>query len=271
MRLGFFDPPTLRSRSAGAFANETCLYRRFLRFILILAAIFVGFNVRALVVEDERKVASFVARSLREDAYAVDIAENGPKALELAADNPYDVIILDIRLPGLTGIDICREVRKQDLQTPILMLTARTLVQDRVEGLDAGADDYLTKPFALAEFRARVRALIRRGLHKGGPKLAVLDLELDRHRRRVSRGGQTVALTAKEFAILELLLLRAPATVYRSEIIEHVWDSRFDSETNLVEVYINHLRQKIDQDRSVKLIHTVRGSGYRLSCGDDAA
>lgn len=227
--------------------------------------------MRVLVVEDERKVASFVARSLREDAYAVDIAENGPKALELAADNPYDVIVLDIRLPGLTGLDVCREVRRQGLQTPILMLTARTLVQDRVEGLDAGADDYLAKPFALAEFRARVRALVRRGLQQRGPKLTFLDLELDRHKRRVTRGGRQVVLTAKEFAILELLLLRAPETVYRSEIIEHVWDSRFDSETNLVEVYINHLRQKIDQNHTPKIIHTVRGSGYRLDSNDGSS
>jgi DNA-binding response OmpR family regulator len=224
-----------------------------------------------LVVDDERNVASFVARALREDAYAVDIAESGPKALELAADNPYDILVLDIRLPGLTGLDVCREIRNQGLQTPILFLTARTLVKDRVEGLDAGADDYLTKPFALAEFRARVRALIRRGLHKGGPKLNFLDLELDRHRRRVTRGGQAVVLTAKEFAILELLLLRSPETVYRSEIIEHVWDNRFDSETNLVEVYINHLRQKIDLDHTPKMIHTVRGSGYRLALGDGSA
>lgn len=227
--------------------------------------------MRVLVVEDEKKVASFVARSLREDAYAVDIAENGPKALELAADNPYDAIVLDIRLPGLTGIDVCREVRKQGLQTPILMLTARTLVQDRVEGLDAGADDYLTKPFALAEFRARVRALVRRGLQQRGPKLTFLDLELDRHKRRVTRGGRQVVLTAKEFAILELLLLHAPETVDRSEIIEHVWDSRFDSETNLVEVYINHLRQKIDQNQTPKLIHTVRGSGYRLDSNNGSS
>lgn len=227
--------------------------------------------MRVLVVDDERKVASFVARALREEAYAVDVAENGPKALELASDNPYDILVLDIRLPGLTGLDVCREIRKQGLQMPILFLTARTLVKDRVEGLDAGADDYLTKPFALAEFRARVRALIRRGLHSGGPKLSFLDLELDRHSRRVTRGGQAVVLTAKEFAILELLLLRSHETVYRSEIIEHVWDSRFDSETNLVEVYINHLRHKIDHDHSPKMIQTVRGSGYRLALADGPA
>jgi DNA-binding response OmpR family regulator len=225
--------------------------------------------MRILVVEDEKKVGSFIARALREDAYAVDVVENGPEALEMAADHPYDVLVLDIRLPGLTGIDVCREIRSQGSHTPILFLTARTLVKDRVEGLDAGADDYLTKPFALAEFRARVRALIRRGLDNRGPRLSFHDLELDRHSRRVSRGGRPVMLTSKEFAILELLLLRPQEVVYRTEIIEHVWDSRFDSETNLVEVYINHLRQKIDHGQTRKFIQTVRGSGYRLAIDED--
>jgi two-component system copper resistance phosphate regulon response regulator CusR len=144
------------------------------------------------------------------------------------------------------------------------MLTARGLVEQRVEGLDAGADDYLTKPFVLAELLARVRALVRRGLHSGNAKLHYLDLELDRHRRRATRGKMAVPLTSKEFALLELFLLHAPDLVTRSEIVEHVWDRHFDSETNLVEVYVNRLRQKIDQNRPVKLIHTVRGIGYRL-------
>ncbi len=221
-------------------------------------------RMRILLVEDERKVASFIARALRESAYAVDVAETGEKALELASDVAYDAILLDIRLPGLSGIEVCRELRQAGVETPILMLTARSLVEQRVEGLDAGADDYLTKPFALAELRARVRALIRRGFHKGGATLRYADLELDRHRRRVTRGAAAVPLTSKEFALLEFLLLRAPEPVTRSEIVEHVWDSHFDSETNLVEVYINRLRQKIDQDRSAKLIHTIRGVGYRL-------
>ncbi len=221
-------------------------------------------HMRILLVEDERKVASFIARALRESAYAVDVAETGEKALELASDVAYDAILLDIRLPGLSGIEVCRELRQAGVETPILMLTARSLVEQRVEGLDAGADDYLTKPFALAELRARVRALIRRGFHKGGRTLRCADLELDRHRRRVTRGTAAVPLTSKEFALLEFLLLRAPEPVTRSEIVEHVWDSHFDSETNLVEVYINRLRQKIDQERSAKLIHTIRGVGYRL-------
>ena len=223
--------------------------------------------MRILLVEDERKVASFVARALRENAYAVDVASTGEEGFRLASENPYDAILLDVRLPGMTGIELCRKLRREEIQSPILMLTARGLVEQRVEGLDAGADDYLTKPFALAELQARVRALIRRGFQRSEAKLRCGDLELDRHRRLVSRGAGKVALTSKEFALLEVLLLRAPDTVTRSEIIEHVWDSHFDSETNLVDVYINRLRQKIDQGHAVKLVHTLRGVGYRLGTG----
>jgi DNA-binding response OmpR family regulator len=220
--------------------------------------------MRVLLVEDERKVASFVARALRENSYAVDVAETGEKALRFATNVIYDLILLDVRLPGLSGIEVCRELRQQGVDSPVLMLTARSLVEQKVEGLDAGADDYLPKPFALAELLARVRALVRRGFHKGGAKLTYADLELDRHRRRVSRGKESIPLTSKEFALLELFLLRAPEPVTRSEIVEHVWDCHFDSESNLVEVYVNRLRQKVDQNRSARLIHTVRGVGYRL-------
>jgi DNA-binding response OmpR family regulator len=220
--------------------------------------------MRILLVEDERKVASFVARALRENAYAVDVAETGEKALPLATDVTYDAILLDVRLPGMSGLEVCRELRQQGIEAPILMLTARGLVEQRVAGLDAGADDYLAKPFALAELLARVRALVRRGFHSGNAKLRFADLALDRHRRRATRGAEVIPLTAKEFALLELFLLHAPELVTRSEIIEHVWDCHFDSETNLVEVYINRLRQKIDENRTAKLIHTVRGVGYRL-------
>jgi len=220
--------------------------------------------MRVLVVEDERKVASFVARALRENAYAVDVAESGEKGLTLAFENSYDLILLDVRLPGLSGIDVCQQLRRNGVETPILMLTARSLVEQRVEGLDAGADDYLTKPFALTELLARVRALIRRGFNKSGAILRYQDLELDRHRRRARRGARDIPLTSKEFALLEFLLLRAPEPVTRSEIIEHVWDCHFDSETNLVEVYINRLRQKVDQGQASKLIFTLRGTGYRL-------
>jgi DNA-binding response OmpR family regulator len=195
--------------------------------------------MRILLVEDERKVASFIARALRENTYAVDVAESGQKALELGSGVPYDAILLDVRLPDLSGIEVCRELRQRGIESPVLMLTARGLVGQRVEGLDAGADDYLAK-------------------------LRYLDLILDRHRRRATRDKETIPLTSREFALLDLLLLRAPGLISRSEIVEHVWDSHFDSETNLVEVYINRLRQKIDRDHSVKLIHTIRGVGYRL-------
>jgi DNA-binding response OmpR family regulator len=220
--------------------------------------------VRLLLVEDERKVASFIARSLRENSYSVDVAETGEKALDLVSRLNYDLVLLDIRLPKLSGVEVCREIREAGNETPVLMLTARSLVEQRVEGLDAGADDYLTKPFALAELHARVRALTRRGLHKGGPKLHTADLELDRPRRTAKRGDRQIQLTLKEYALLELLMVRSPDAVRRSEIIEHVWSYGFDTETNIVEVYVNRLRRKIDEEHSVKLIQTVRGTGYRL-------
>jgi DNA-binding response OmpR family regulator len=220
--------------------------------------------MRLLLVEDERKVASFIARALRENSYSVDVAETGEKALELVSRLNYDLVLLDIRLPRLSGVQVCREIRDSGIETPVLMLTARSLVEQRVEGLDAGADDYLTKPFALAELHARVRALTRRGFHKGGPKLQTADLELDRTRRSVKRGDKPIQLTLKEYALIELLMMRSPDAVLRSEIVEHVWSYGFDTETNIVEVYINRLRQKIDQDHPVKLIQTVRGMGYRL-------
>jgi DNA-binding response OmpR family regulator len=200
--------------------------------------------------------------------YSVDLAETGEKALELVNTANYDLVLLDVRLPKLSGIDICREIREAGIETPVLMLTARSLVEQRVEGLDAGADDYLTKPFALAELHARVRALTRRGFHKGGPKLHVADLELDRPRRLVRRGIAQIELTFKEFALLELLMVRSPDPVLRSEIIEHVWSHSFDTETNIVEVYINRLRQKIELDQFPRLIHTVRGTGYRMCLPD---
>lgn len=220
--------------------------------------------MRILVVEDEHKVASFTARALREDAYAVDVAETGERALEMVDESSYEVILLDVRLPGLNGIQVCSELRESGVKTPILMLTARSLVEQRVQGLDAGADDYLTKPFVLAELRARIRALIRRGLNHRGGNLRFGDLEIDRDHRRLLRGGTTIPLTSKEFALVELLMLRAPRIVTRSEIIEHVWDIHFDSETNLVDVYINRLRSKIGNQEGCKVIHTIRGVGYRM-------
>lgn len=218
--------------------------------------------MKILLVEDERQVASFVTRALRENSYTVDLAETGEKAIELATRTPYDSILLDVRLPGVSGLDVCRELREAHIDTPILMLTARSLVEQRVEGLDAGADDYLTKPFAVAELLARVRALVRRRLNDGGRLLRYADIEIDRHQRRVTRAGRSIPLTAKEFALLEFLMRHAPDVVPRREIIEHVWDVHFDTETNLVEVYINRLRQKLGIEGESKVIHTVHGVGY---------
>ena len=220
--------------------------------------------MRILVVEDERRVANFVCRALRENAYAVDLADTGEKALEMASEISYDSILLDVRLPGLSGVQVCRELRDSKIDTPILMLTARSLVEQRVEGLDAGADDYLTKPFAVAELLARVRALVRRRSSKSRSTVRYADLELDPQRRRVMRSGRPIILTSKEFALLEFLMSRAPEVAPRTEIIEHVWDSNFDSETNLVEVYINRLRQKLAAEGTARIIHTVHGVGYCL-------
>lgn len=225
--------------------------------------------MRILLVEDERRVASVVSRALRENSYAVDVAETGEKAIELATQTPYDSILLDVRLPGVSGLHVCRELRDAHVDTPILMLTARSLVEQRVEGLDAGADDYLTKPFAVTELLARVRALVRRRLNDGGRLLRYADLEIDRHQRRVSRAGRVIPLTAREFTLLEFLMARAPDALTRSEIIEHVWDIHFDTETNLVEVYINRLRQKLARKGESKIIHTVHGVGYCIRSGTE--
>jgi DNA-binding response OmpR family regulator len=200
---------------------------------------------------------------LRENSYDVDLAETGERAIELAKERIYDGILLDVRLPGRNGIEVCRLLRTFRNDTPILMLTARALVEERVEGLDAGADDYLTKPFAIAELLARVRALVRRKL-AGARILRYGGIELDRHQRKVTHSGQPVLLTAKEFALLEFLLSRAPDAVSRGEIIEHVWDMHFDPQTNLVEVYINRLRQKMSQHSDTRIIQTVPGHGYCL-------
>jgi len=220
--------------------------------------------MRILVVEDERRVGSLVSRALKENGYEVDLVDTGEKVVELLMQNPYDGILLDVRLPGLNGIQVCRELRAARIDTPVLMLTARTLVEQRVEGLDAGADDYLTKPFAVSELLARLRAVVRRRINAGGRVLRYADVELDRHQRRVTRAGRVISLTAKEFALLEFLLSRAPDVVSRNEIIEHVWDMQFDPGTNLVEVYINRLRQKISTGSDAKIIQTVHGVGYCL-------
>jgi len=219
--------------------------------------------MRILVVEDERRVASFITRALRENSFDVDLAETGERALVLAKEKTYDSILLDVRLPGRNGLQVCRELRSFRIDTPILMLTARSLVEERVEGLDAGADDYLTKPFAITELLARVRALVRRKI-AAGRVLSYGGIQLDRHQRRATHTGRTLSLTAKEFALLEFLLSRAPRPASRSEIIEHVWDMHFDPQTNLVEVYINRLRQKISEVSDAKIIQTIPGHGYCL-------
>jgi DNA-binding response OmpR family regulator len=225
--------------------------------------------MRVLLVEDERKVASFIARTLRENAYAVDIADSGDQALEFCKSITYDAILLDVRLPGMSGIDVCRELRRRGVDVPVMMLTALALIEQRVEGLDAGADDYLTKPFVLAELLARVRALIRRGVHKRHAPLRYADLELDRRQQRAKRGTKTIPLTSKEFALLELFLLHAGDLITRSEILAHLWEYHSNTGSNLVEVYINRVRNKIDQNGFTKLIHTVRGVGYRLGLPEE--
>lgn len=220
--------------------------------------------MRILVVEDEAKVASFIRKGLEEERYAVDVAADGEEGLELAELNPYDLIVLDLMLPRLDGFRFIQRLRGQGIATPILVLTARDSVSDKVKGLDLGADDYLTKPFAFAELLARIRALLRRGTPQASPVLQVADLTLDPAARRVTRAGRSIELTAKEFALLEYFLRNAGRVLTRTMILEHVWDQSFDSYTNVVDVYVNYLRKKVDQGFEPKLIHTVRGVGYVL-------
>jgi two-component system copper resistance phosphate regulon response regulator CusR len=211
-----------------------------------------------------------LAKGLREQTFAVDIAADGESALEQAELNDYDLVILDVLLPGKDGFEVCREMRAAGSATPILMLTARDAVEDRIEGLDTGADDYLTKPFNFHEMLARVRALLRRGPALRPELISIADLDIDARARQVARAGQTVELTAKEYALLEYLARRANEVVTRAEIAEHVWDESFDPFSNLIEVYIQRLRRKLDDGRSLKLIRTRRGEGYILTAGDDA-
>ena len=220
--------------------------------------------MRILVVEDEKKVASFIKRGLKEKGYAVDVAADGNAGLFQAKANPYDLIILDIMLPGKDGIYICRQLRKSNINVPVLMLTARDDVEDKVNGLDSGADDYLTKPFQFAEFLARVRALIRRKDVKKTTTLKVSDLELDQITHKVNRAGKNIELTATEYALLEYMMLNANHVVTRTMISEHVWNDDFDSFSNIINVYLNYVRKKVDDGFEKKLIHSVRGTGYIL-------
>ena len=221
--------------------------------------------MRILVVEDEPTAATVLAKGLREHSYAVDIAADGSTALEQIAETDYDLIILDVLLPRINGLDLCRQLRADDAAVPVLMLTARGGLDERVAGLDAGADDYLSKPYHFPELLARVRALLRRGPALEPAALSVDDLLVDTRARSVMRGGTAIQLTTKEYALLEYLVRRKSQVVTRSDIAEHVWDDSFDPMSNLIEVYIQRLRRKIDDGRAVKLIQTRRGAGYTLS------
>ena len=223
--------------------------------------------MRILVVEDEPDAARMLAKGLRERSYAVDIAVDGAAALTQASDNEYDLVILDILLPRMSGFTVCRQLRADGFSAPILMLTARDGVDDRVEGLDAGADDYLAKPYHFNELLARVRALLRRRAALVPVLITVADLTIDTRTRRVSRNGSTIALTTKEYALLNYLATRIDEVVSRSDIAEHVWDENFDPFSNLIEVYIQRLRRKIDDHFDTKLIRTQRGAGYSLTVG----
>ncbi|MDX8376628.1 MAG: heavy metal response regulator transcription factor [Mariprofundales bacterium] len=221
--------------------------------------------MKILVVEDEARVAQFVQKGLREEGHAVDVAYDGEEGDFLANVNDYDLIILDVMLPKKNGLHVCRDIRKNGINTPVLMLTARDSIEDRVRGLDSGADDYLSKPFAFEEFLARVRALLRRSSDVKTPTLKLADLELDPINRRISRGSKPIRLTTKEYSLLEYMLRNPNKVLSRTLIGEHVWDMNFDPESNVIDVYISHLRAKVDKGFDVALIHTLRGQGYIIS------
>ena len=220
--------------------------------------------MRILLVEDDTKAARVLKRGLEEEGFVVDVAPSGDEGEYLAAINEYDLIVLDWLLPGKAGIEVCRDLRGRGLAAPILMLTARDALADRIAGLNTGADDYLTKPFAFGELLARIRALLRRSKLTLSPVLQVGDLTLDPVGHRVTRGGAPANLTVREYAILEFLMRHAGEVVTRTQLGEHVWEAEHDNLTNLVDVHVSHLRKKIDRDAAVPLIHTVRGRGYRL-------
>jgi two-component system copper resistance phosphate regulon response regulator CusR len=220
--------------------------------------------MKILIVEDEPKTGDYLKQGLAEAGFVADLARNGPDGLHLALSEDYDLVVLDIMLPGLDGWQVLRELRQAGRHAPVLFLTARDQIEDRVKGLELGADDYLVKPFAFSELLARCRTLLRRGKMKEPETLQIADLELDLMRRRVTRAGRRIDLTAKEFALLELLLRRQGEVLPRSLIASQVWDMNFDSDTNVIEVAMRRLRAKIDDDFEPKLIRTVRGMGYVL-------
>ncbi len=227
--------------------------------------------MRLLLVEDDPRIAHFVAKGLQEQAYAVDVVANGNDALYQTDINDYDLVILDVMIPGLDGFATCRAIRSAGKRMPILMLTARDATEDRILGLDSGADDYLTKPFEFGELLARLRALLRRPTELRSPQIVVGDLVLDTASQTAKRGSRSIPLTAKEYALLEFLARNAGRVVGRSEIAEHVWDESFDPFSNLIEVYVNRLRRKIDEGAAKPLLQTRRGSGYVLAAPLDSA
>lgn len=220
--------------------------------------------MRILIIEDETKMAAFLKQGLEEQRYAVDVAHNGEDGLHWALNFPYDILILDVMLPGIDGFQLCKELRNQSVHAAILMLTARDTVDDRVIGLDCGADDYLVKPFAFRELVARLRALARRDTPHTTPVLSVGDLSLDTVTHTAKRGEKHIELTAKEYELLEFLLLHPNQVLSRTVIAEHIWNYDYSPDSNVLDVYIRYLRRKIDDDYDEKLIHTIRGTGYQL-------
>jgi DNA-binding response OmpR family regulator len=221
-------------------------------------------GMRVLIVEDERRLSNIIKKGFIEDGFAVDQAFDGEEGQYLSESEEYDLIVLDINLPKISGLEVCKEIRAKSIKTPVLMLTAKSTTEDKVAGLDSGADDYITKPFSFVEFRSRVHALIRRSHQDSSPILKIDTLELDPLKHSVKREGKPITLTPKEFAVLELLLRHKGEVVSRTMIIEHVWDYNFDGMSNVVDVFVGSLRKKVDTGAKVKVIQTVHGVGYTI-------
>ncbi len=220
--------------------------------------------MRILIIEDEKKIADFIKRGLKEEGYAADTAYDGQQGHFLATTQDYDLIILDLMLPGIDGLSLCKKLREDKVFSPIIILTAKDSIKDKVSGLDAGADDYLTKPFAFEELLARMRAILRKKDMQAATRLQTADLVLDLITHKVFRAGKEIILTGKEYALLEYFMRNAGAIITRTMISEHVWDINFDTTTNVIDVYVNYLRKKIDQGYKRKLLSTIRGRGYML-------